>query len=76
MFRPCLTSATLLLSVLQSAIGDPVMEVELSVGDVLYLPRGTIHQATTQDEDSTHLTISTYQRYSWADLSMHLLKVS
>jgi hypothetical protein len=30
---------------------------------VLYLPRGTIHQAIATDEGSTHLTISTYQNW-------------
>ena len=51
------------------------MEVELQPGDVLYLPRGTIHQAEAQQSDSAHITISTYQRWSWADLGAKVLEV-
>ncbi len=32
------------------------------------MPRGCIHQAAAQEGDSAHLTISTYQRWSFADL--------
>lgn len=61
---------------LQDCLGDPVLEVELCVGDVLYMPRGTVHQAVADDDaDSDHLTISTYQRTSFADLATHLLQV-
>ena len=35
---------------------------------MLYMPRGTIHQAQAQQEDSVHLTISTYQRWTHAEL--------
>ncbi|KAK9842626.1 hypothetical protein WJX84_011921 [Apatococcus fuscideae] len=45
-------------------IGAPIMEVTLEVGDVLYMPRGTVHQAQTQSGNSTHLTVSTYQAWS------------
>jgi lysine-specific demethylase/histidyl-hydroxylase NO66 len=57
-------------------LGPVVMEVELNVGDCLYMPRGTVHQAEAVTEDSAHLTISTYQRCSYADLAMHVLQVS
>jgi hypothetical protein len=44
------------------------MEVTLQPGDVLYFPRGFIHEACTQAGDaSTHLTVSTYQKTTWAD---------
>jgi len=33
------------------------------------MPRGTIHQAVAQTGGSTHLTISTYQNWSWANLA-------
>ncbi|XP_012932540.1 ribosomal oxygenase 2 isoform X6 [Heterocephalus glaber] len=38
-------------------------------GDLLYFPRGTIHQADTPPglAHSTHVTISTYQNNSWGD---------
>jgi hypothetical protein len=40
-----------------------------------YLPRGAVHQAVAAGSDSSHLTISTYQRSSYADLATHLLQV-
>jgi len=57
----------------QESIGDPIMEVVLDVGDVLYMPKGTIHQALAQNEDSVHLTISTYQQWTWGDLASAVL---
>uniref|UniRef100_H2YR66 Bifunctional lysine-specific demethylase and histidyl-hydroxylase n=1 Tax=Ciona savignyi TaxID=51511 RepID=H2YR66_CIOSA len=38
-------------------------------GDVLYFPRGTIHQAKSikGTGHSTHLTISTYEQQTWSD---------
>lgn len=60
----------------QDSLGPPCMEVELSVGDCLYMPRGTVHQAeAVQEGDCSHLTISTYQRCSFADLATHVLQV-
>ncbi len=42
---------------------------------MLYLPRGTIHAATTDDESaSCHVTISTYQQWSFATLAQHMLQ--
>lgn len=53
----------------QEDIGDPIMEVTLEAGDMLYFPRGYIHQGVTIDgEHSLHVTISMYQKHSWADL--------
>ncbi|NWR44401.1 RIOX2 oxygenase, partial [Regulus satrapa] len=50
-------------------IGSPTHEFMLKPGDLLYFPRGTIHQADTPQgiSHSTHVTISTYQNNSWAD---------
>ncbi|XP_034257102.1 ribosomal oxygenase 1-like [Thrips palmi] len=53
----------------QEEIGEPLLEVHLKAGDILYFPRGFIHQANTvPGEHSLHVTISAYQRNSWADL--------
>ena len=41
----------------------------VQVGDVLYTPRGTIHQAVAQEEASAHLTISTYQNWTYGTLA-------
>ncbi|KAL7565240.1 hypothetical protein ACA910_014538 [Epithemia clementina (nom. ined.)] len=52
----------------------PVMDVILSPGDVLYMPRGWIHQACTfpggtpKDGHSLHLTVSAMQQWAWVDL--------
>jgi JmjC domain len=37
--------------------GDAVEDRVLSAGDMLYLPRGWLHEALTSDTDSLHLTV-------------------
>lgn len=51
-------------------IGTPTHDIILKAGDLLYFPRGTIHQAETPAgvDHSTHLTLSTYQNMSWGNL--------
>ncbi|NXI43936.1 RIOX2 oxygenase, partial [Galbula dea] len=53
----------------EDRIGNPTHEFILKPGDLLYFPRGTIHQADTPlgIAYSTHVTISTYQNNSWGD---------
>ncbi|NXV72719.1 RIOX2 oxygenase, partial [Atlantisia rogersi] len=53
----------------EDRIGSPTHEFILKPGDLLYFPRGTIHQADTPlgISCSTHVTISTYQNNSWGD---------
>jgi lysine-specific demethylase/histidyl-hydroxylase NO66 len=57
---------------------EKLMDVTLGPGDLLYLPRGWIHQAETVkrpssssshkgDQHSLHLTISAMQNWCWAD---------
>ena len=46
--------------------GEPVLDVTLSPGDLLYLPRGWMHEAKTSDSDSLHLTIGA-NVYTWLD---------
>ncbi|CAL1268740.1 unnamed protein product [Larinioides sclopetarius] len=49
-------------------IGEPCMEVELNPGDMLYFPRGYIHQAkAAPGMHSLHLTLSTNQLNTWGD---------
>ncbi|XP_029171016.1 ribosomal oxygenase 1 [Nylanderia fulva] len=58
----------------QSEIGEPILDTIVSAGDMLYLPRGTIHQGTTIDDShSLHVTLSVYQKNSWCDLLEKLL---
>uniref|UniRef100_A0A8C0AE27 Bifunctional lysine-specific demethylase and histidyl-hydroxylase n=1 Tax=Bos mutus grunniens TaxID=30521 RepID=A0A8C0AE27_BOSMU len=52
----------------QDDLGEPVLQTVLEPGDLLYFPRGFIHQAECQDGvHSLHLTLSTFQRNTWGD---------
>jgi ribosomal protein L16 Arg81 hydroxylase len=51
----------------RSQLGQPTQEVHLQAGDVLYIPRGHIHQALTSDVSSLHLTVWVHA-IRWADL--------
>ncbi|KAM7347054.1 bifunctional lysine-specific demethylase and histidyl-hydroxylase NO66 isoform 2-T3 [Cochliomyia hominivorax] len=58
----------------QQEIGKPILEEVLEPGDVLYFPRGTIHQASTEPGyHSLHITLSVYQKQSFADLFEKML---
>lgn len=58
----------------QDEIGEPILEKVLQPGDILYFPRGTIHQAYTEPGfHSLHITLSVYQKQSYADLFEKLL---
>uniref|UniRef100_H2M7Q9 Bifunctional lysine-specific demethylase and histidyl-hydroxylase n=1 Tax=Oryzias latipes TaxID=8090 RepID=H2M7Q9_ORYLA len=53
----------------QSDIGKPILDVVLEAGDLLYFPRGFIHQGKClPDAHSLHITISSFQKNSWGDL--------
>ncbi|XP_076360505.1 bifunctional lysine-specific demethylase and histidyl-hydroxylase NO66 isoform X2 [Tachypleus tridentatus] len=53
----------------REVIGEPILSVELQAGDLLYFPRGIIHQASTpEDSHSLHITLSTCQKNTWGDL--------
>ncbi|XP_051833602.1 ribosomal oxygenase 1 [Antechinus flavipes] len=55
-------------------LGKPVLQEVLEPGDLLYFPRGFIHQAECEPGvHSLHLTLSTFQRNSWGDLLEPLL---
>lgn len=45
----------------------PAQVVELSAGDLLYVPRGHVHDALTSGEHSLHITIGIYPT-QWLDL--------
>lgn len=50
-------------------VGEPLLTALLEPGDLLYFPRGFIHQACTgETSHSLHLTLSTCQRNTWGDL--------
>ncbi|XP_053667632.1 bifunctional lysine-specific demethylase and histidyl-hydroxylase NO66 [Anopheles marshallii] len=57
--------------------GPPILDVVLEAGDLLYFPRGCIHQAATvPGAHSLHITVSMYQRNCWADLFEQLLPIA
>jgi len=57
---------------MQEQIGEPMMEITMEPGDMLYFPRGVIHQAkTVGDAHSTHISVSTYQQNTWGDFMNH-----
>ncbi|XP_065920999.1 ribosomal oxygenase 1-like [Dysidea avara] len=61
----------------QEEISDPILDITLEAGDMLYFPRGTIHQAQSlPDTHSLHVTISAAQRNSWGDLLEKLVPMA
>lgn len=46
--------------------GAPVADIMLEAGDLLYLPRGFVHEARTSDEASLHLTLGIHV-LTWLD---------
>ncbi len=48
-------------------LGPPTQEVFLKPGDLLYMPRGHVHEAFTSDRASLHLTVG-IRIYRWLDL--------
>jgi JmjC domain len=52
--------------------GEPSDDLVLRAGDVLYLPRGWLHEAETSDSDSLHLTIG-ITAYTWVDATRDAL---
>lgn len=58
----------------EDEIGEPILDVVLEPGDLLYFPRGTIHQGKAlEDTHSLHITVSCYQKNSWGDLLEKLM---
>uniref|UniRef100_A0A182PQW3 Bifunctional lysine-specific demethylase and histidyl-hydroxylase n=1 Tax=Anopheles epiroticus TaxID=199890 RepID=A0A182PQW3_9DIPT len=58
-------------------VGPPLLDVVLEAGDLLYFPRGCIHQAATvPGAHSLHITVSVYQRNCWADLFEQMLPIA
>jgi lysine-specific demethylase/histidyl-hydroxylase NO66 len=52
--------------------GKPQQQITLRAGDLLFIPRGHVHEASTGDESSLHLTLGV-NVYRWADLFKHAL---
>lgn len=54
-------------SITEAESGEPISEITLEAGDLLYMPRGFLHEAWTTDEPSTHVTIGLHV-VRWLDL--------
>jgi hypothetical protein len=50
----------------------PTQEVTVHAGDLLYMPRGHVHEAFTSDCLSLHLTVGV-RIFRWADVLVHAL---
>ncbi len=56
-------------------LGEPLRELRLAAGDLLYIPRGYVHEARTTDVSSIHVTISV-RSYKWTDLLSEMLSLA
>lgn len=56
----------------REGLGPPSREVRLSAGDLMYVPRGLVHDAETTESSSLHVTIGVYPA-QWLDLAVHAL---
>ena len=62
----------------EKEIGEPILDTVVNAGDLLYFPRGTIHQGDTFgfDQHSLHITLSVYQKNSWGDFLEKILPIA
>jgi len=51
----------------------PLQQIDLSAGDLLYLPRGYVHSTATSASHSAHVTIG-IRVYTWVDLAKEYLQ--
>ncbi|MGZ3497571.1 MAG: cupin domain-containing protein [Vulcanimicrobiaceae bacterium] len=49
------------------ALGEPILEIDVHAGDLLYLPRGFMHEGKAGDGFSMHLTLGLYS-VKWFDV--------
>ncbi|ROT84728.1 putative bifunctional lysine-specific demethylase and histidyl-hydroxylase NO66-like [Penaeus vannamei] len=58
----------------ENEIGEPILDVTLEEGDLLYFPRGFIHQGhAVEGNHSLHITVSTYQKNTWGHFLQKML---
>jgi len=57
-------------------ISEPIMSFDMMPGDILYIPRGFLHEATTSSEPSLHITVTMpTSDYCWGvQLVKHLMQ--
>lgn len=56
----------------REALGSPKREFELRAGDLLYIPRGHVHEARSTRAASVHVTVGV-RCFQWSDLLSELL---
>ncbi|MEZ4736552.1 MAG: cupin domain-containing protein [Caldilineaceae bacterium] len=56
-------------------LGAPLYDLVLEAGDFIYIPRGFIHEAFTEDDTSLHITV-TLDYLQWRHLLQELLAIS
>jgi ribosomal protein L16 Arg81 hydroxylase len=49
------------------AVGELIEEIDLQPGDLIYIPRGFVHEAMTSDTQSLHVTLG-ISSYTWMDV--------
>jgi ribosomal protein L16 Arg81 hydroxylase len=54
-------------------LGEPILDVSLRPGDVLYVPYGTPHVAAAEEQVSLHVTVVALAR-TWAQLLLPILE--
>jgi cupin superfamily protein len=57
----------------QASLGEPLFDISLRPGDVLYLPYGTPHEAAAEEQVSLHVTVVALAR-SWAQLVLPIVE--
>lgn len=60
--------------VAREELGEPIRELDLHAGDLLYIPRGYVHEASTLDSSSIHVTLGV-RTYTLLDLLNEVLAV-
>lgn len=56
-------------------VGNPLYELDLNAGDLIYMPRGYIHEALTSEKASLHITLGILV-YTWADVFVEALSLT
>jgi ribosomal protein L16 Arg81 hydroxylase len=55
-------------------IGEPLHELDVSPGDLIYMPRGYIHEGLTSESESLHITVG-IPTLTWIDVFTEALAV-
>lgn len=58
----------------ETTTGKLLLDQELKAGDMLYLPRGFIHEGLTSGSDSLHITVGVIS-FTWVDLFTEALSL-